>query len=333
METISPVYARLVLRELEQRGIDVSPLFAGTALTRQALLRGGDLGMGDFLQILREGQRLSGDNQLGLMLGRNANVLALGAVGSAAAVAPSLREGLQVLDSYTRLHASYIRMSGRSDLGGLRVSVLYAQDPLELRRFHTETALMVLQQYIEAISGGPIAGLAFYCDFPKPEYAAEYARCFHGEVDFDAPEASVKIPRHFLDQPSPYYQAQLWQEAQVDLARSLKKMVDSETTPYTAYMTSLLQTSEPPLPDLSAAARQLHISERTLNRRLQEEGCNFRDLKSHALATWAKLYLAHTDQSVDSIAAALGYQDTANFRRAFRKSEGRSPNEYRLTCK
>ena len=117
------------------------------------------------------------------------------------------------------------------------------------------------------------------------------------------------------------------------LKENLKKMADSESTPYTAYMTSLLQTSEPPLPDLSAAARQLHISERTLNRRLQEEGCNFRDLKSNALAAWAKLYLAQTDQSVDSIAAALGYQDTANFRRAFRKSEGRSPNEYRLSCK
>ncbi len=37
METISPVYARLVLRELERRGIDAGPLFAGTPLTRQEL--------------------------------------------------------------------------------------------------------------------------------------------------------------------------------------------------------------------------------------------------------------------------------------------------------
>ena len=76
-------------------------------------------------------------------------------------------------------------------------------------------------------------------------------------------------------------------------------------------------------------ARGLHTSERTLNRRLQAEGSSFRTLKSDALAAWGKLYLAHTDQSVESIAAALGYQDAANFRRAFRKSVGRSPNDYR----
>ena len=330
METISPVYARLVLGELERRGIDTTPLFEGTALTRRELVRGGDLVMDDFLHILRTGQRLSNDNQLGLMLGRNANVLALGAVGSAAAVAPSIREGLQVLDSYTRLHASYIRIRGRSGLHGLRVYIRYAQDPGELRRFHTETGLMVLQQYIEAVCAGPLEGVVFHCDFAKPDYAAEYASCLRGQVVFDAPEASLEIPRSYLDQPSPYYNAQLWQEAQIDLARRLKTLADGESTPYTSHIVSLLRTSEPPLPDLAAVARTLHTSERTLNRRLQAEGSSFRTLKSDALATWGTLYLADTDQSVESIAATLGYQDAANFRRAFRKSVGRSPNDYRL---
>ncbi len=332
METISPVYARLVLRELERRDIDAGPLFAGTPLTRQELLRGGDLRMEDFLHILRAGQRLTGDNQLGLMLGRTANVLALGAVGSAAAVAPSIREGLQVLDSYTRLHASYIRIRGLSGLNGMRIYMRYAEDPQELRRFHTETGLMVLQQYVEAVSAGPLDGLVFYLDFPEPDYVAEYASCLRGNLVFDAPEASLEIPRHYLDLPSPYYNAQLWQEAQADLAQRLKSLADGENQPYTAHIVSLLRTSEPPLPDLAAVARGLHTSERTLNRRLQAEGSSFRALKSDALATWGKLYLAHTDQSVESIAAALGYQDAANFRRAFRKSVGRSPNDYRQHC-
>ena len=42
METISPVYARLVLQAIEQRGIDSAPLFADIALTREELLRGHD---------------------------------------------------------------------------------------------------------------------------------------------------------------------------------------------------------------------------------------------------------------------------------------------------
>ena len=243
METISPVYARLVLQALEDRDIDASPLFTGIALGREELLRGGDLAMDDFLHILRTGQRLGGDDRLGLMLGSKANVLALGSVGSAAAVAPSIREGLQVVDSYTRLHASYICIRGRSNLRGLTVSVRYARDPLELRRFHTETGLMVLQKYLEAMCTGPVEGLVFRFDFPRPDYAIEYSKYFRGEIVYDAAEASMEIPRAYLDRPSPYFHAQLWQEAQVNLARRMKALSEGERRPYTAYVTSLLHLS------------------------------------------------------------------------------------------
>ena len=51
-----------------------------------------------------------------------------------------------------------------------------------------------------------------------------------------------------------------------------------------------------------------------------QKGCEF----------WEAVeYLASTGDSVESIAAALGYQDAANFRRAFRGWENCSPGEYR----
>ena len=74
------------------------------------------------------------------------------------------------------------------------------------------------------------------------------------------------------------------------------------------------------------------MSQRTLNRRLQSENTSFRQLKSQALARWAKQYLRETDRSVEAIAEELGYTDAANFRRAFRKAEGCSPIEYRQTA-
>ena len=83
MNMISPVYARLVLRELERRGIDPAPLFAGLRTRREELLRGGDIAMEDFLHILRAGARLLGDRQLGFMLGLNMHVMAMGPVGVA----------------------------------------------------------------------------------------------------------------------------------------------------------------------------------------------------------------------------------------------------------
>ncbi len=75
--------------------------------------------MGDFLAILENRRNLTGNEQLGLLIGQHTNINALGAIGSAAAIAPTLREGLQVMENYARLHISYIRLELFSSLRGL----------------------------------------------------------------------------------------------------------------------------------------------------------------------------------------------------------------------
>ncbi len=329
MDTISPVYARLVLRELERREIDPSPLFARTAVSQHELLRGGDIVMEDFLHILHTGERLLRDEELGFMLGRQMQVLAMGPVGVAIASAPDLRAGVQVLESYTRLHATYVDIVARSTVQGMTVALLYRHDTGYLERFHTQAAVMLLQQYMEMLIGGPIAASRIHLAMPEPENKAAYEDALHGSIRFGAAANEVDIPYRWLDLASPYFHPELWRQAQLSLARDLRETKETEDRPYTQHIVGLLRTSKPPLPDLSDVAIGLNVSQRTLNRRLQGESTSFRQLKSLALARLAKQYLLQTEYSVEAIAEELGYGDTANFRRAFRKSAGCSPAEYR----
>ena len=213
---------------------------------------------------------------------------------------------------------------------GLTVSILYRQETGYVEHFHTETAVMLLQQYLETLIGEPVRDVRFRFTAPEPDDTRGYATALHGAVVFDAAANEVDIPQRWLDLPSPFYHAELWQQAQLSLAKALKEHSRSVGAPYTRHINTLMRTSETPLPDLGEVAYALHISARTLNRHLQAENTSFRQLKSQALANRAKLYLRETNQSVEAIAEALGYQDTANFRRAFRKSEGCSPNAYRM---
>ena len=329
MDTISPVYARLLLREVLRRDIDPTPLFKGIALNEADLLKGGDIPMEDFLHILRTRDRLLGDEQTGFMLGRKMHVFGMGPVGTGMALAPSLRAGLQLLESFTRLHASYINISARSTVWGMTVTLLYEQETGYVERFHTETAVMLLQQYMETLTGEPIHDAHYRFAIPKPANSADYASALHGRISFDAGVNEVDIPHRWLDLPSPYYHSEPWRQAQMALSRRLKILTETEDMPYKQHIAGLLRTSEPPLPDLSQVAYDLNVSQRTLNRRLQTEKTSFRQLKSQALAGWAKQYLRETDRSVEAIAEELGYTDAANFRRAFRKTEGCSPIEYR----
>ena len=84
MLSISPVYARYVLQEFQRRNIDTALLFAGTGLDETSLLTSDAIGLEDFNQLLQNGRKPL-DDELGLVIGRQVNVMTLGSVGVAAA--------------------------------------------------------------------------------------------------------------------------------------------------------------------------------------------------------------------------------------------------------
>lgn len=81
-------------------------------------------------------------------------------------------------------------------------------------------------------------------------------------------------------------------------------------------------------PTAQAIADQLHLSKRTLYRRLADIEMSYQEILDSTRRRLADEYLA-TSLSVDEIAERLGFSDTSNFRKAYRNWVGISPNEYR----
>jgi AraC-like DNA-binding protein len=80
---------------------------------------------------------------------------------------------------------------------------------------------------------------------------------------------------------------------------------------------------------LESVAREMAMSPRTLRRRLREEGTTFREVVGDLRKGLALDYLESSDLSLEEIAALLGYEDAANFNRAFRRWLGEAPGRYR----
>lgn len=78
-----------------------------------------------------------------------------------------------------------------------------------------------------------------------------------------------------------------------------------------------------------AVAKGLNMSERSLRRRLQEEGTSFRRLTDELRSQVAIKYVRDTDLSVEDIAFALGFGDASSFRQAFRRWTNAAPSDYR----
>jgi AraC-like DNA-binding protein len=82
-------------------------------------------------------------------------------------------------------------------------------------------------------------------------------------------------------------------------------------------------------PNIEDIADALHISARTLQRRLQDEGASFQRVLEEARHQLARHYLNNSVLELNEAAYLLGYEDSSSFVRAFRTWEGIPPARWR----
>lgn len=80
---------------------------------------------------------------------------------------------------------------------------------------------------------------------------------------------------------------------------------------------------------MESLAAQLHMTSRTLRRRLDAEGTSFRQLQDEVLGTLAEELLRSTALRLEEIAERLGYGEVSNFIHAFKRWKGVSPGQFR----
>jgi AraC-like DNA-binding protein len=81
--------------------------------------------------------------------------------------------------------------------------------------------------------------------------------------------------------------------------------------------------------DLTAVASNLGVSERTLQRRMTDDGVTFRSLVTAVRRDMAGTLLSNSSTTIGGVAAALGFQNVSSFYRAFKEWEGMTPQQWR----
>jgi AraC-like DNA-binding protein len=83
------------------------------------------------------------------------------------------------------------------------------------------------------------------------------------------------------------------------------------------------------LPIHPAAAKLLGLNDRSLRRKLRQQGLSYRSLLDELRTQIALNYLRTTKLSNDDIALALGFSDAKSFRRAFHRWTNKVPSDIR----
>ncbi|MCB1499755.1 MAG: helix-turn-helix transcriptional regulator [Bauldia sp.] len=81
--------------------------------------------------------------------------------------------------------------------------------------------------------------------------------------------------------------------------------------------------------DIERVAGSLGLGVRALQRRLNGDGVNFRELVNRVRIARATEFLRGSAESITTIAAELGYVNSTHFTRAFKAAVGLSPRDFR----
>ncbi len=99
---------------------------------------------------------------------------------------------------------------------------------------------------------------------------------------------------------------------------------------YESSMRRVVLSSRGNFPSAPEIARALHMSERTLRRRLEAEETSYQAIVNDVRNHLARQYLTDTDLSVAEVGTLIGFEDLANFRHAFRKWNAITPAQFRV---
>lgn len=157
---------------------------------------------------------------------------------------------------------------------------------------------------------------------------AALERYFGCPVQFDAKADRISFWRQDLDKLFVTYNRDLLDTLAPELDRRLERHdASGSVTEQTRWVLRRRLTAG--RPDIRSVAADLAMSERSLQRRLTDEGVSFQGLVSETRHQLALEHLADPSLTLIEVAFLLGYEDQNSFFRAFRQWENQTPSDWR----
>jgi AraC-like DNA-binding protein len=191
-----------------------------------------------------------------------------------------------------------------------------------------EFAMVGLLRAVRSFAGSNARLEAVCFEHRRPAHHREYTRVFGGSERFEQPFLGIEFPAVLLDRPHLHRQAELHALLLKQAETTLKRL--GGPTRYSERLQHYFLARSPSrIPDMNTAARELGLSERSLRRKLAEEGASYRGLVQAALENAACTMLRDPRSTIQDVARELDFADVTAFHRAFRRWSGVTPQEYR----
>lgn len=272
----------------------------------------------------------TGDPALGLHVGERAPLSAFHVVGFVCAHCSTLRQAISALARYGPLlfdvDAPTLEEEGPRATLGYRFT--YGSGPSD--RMGAEFAIAATVQMGRMCLGRVAAPLEVGFEHAAPAYVDEYRRVLGAPVRFEAPATLVSFDRALLDAPLLHANPDLLRILATEAERKLAGLPEAPLSDRVRAM--VLEENDAGHAQrltMEEVARRLGLSERSLRRRLREEGSSYAEVVEAAVAAVARRRLRDERATIKAVADELGFSEVSAFHRAFKRWTGMTPQQFR----
>ncbi|WP_416368357.1 AraC family transcriptional regulator ligand-binding domain-containing protein [Tritonibacter mobilis] len=330
MPTVTNAFARAMAQAGGMTLTDDGELISGgTVVRRLPKPADGKLSETDYFDLL-DWIRCQQKDEMALLAAYAKLIRAddIGVLGLAMKTAPTLRASLERLERYWQVvtDTAIYRLDTSQDPALLIFEARTGHHPV--LDFRNEGAFAGLARNMRLFVEGEL--VLDYVTFrhacrSDPE---QYQAHFGCPVRFEAEQNVIALRKEMLDLPNRLGDAAVSDFLTTHLETEIGTLQD-ETSVRAGLLRLLTPALSNGVPQAADVAREMGMSERTLYRRLADEGLTFRDVLTEAQSSLAQELLKDSRSSIAEIAFLTGFSEQSTFSRAFKRWVGQAPAQFR----
>ncbi|HEX3770279.1 MAG TPA: helix-turn-helix domain-containing protein [Polyangiaceae bacterium] len=289
-------------------------------------------GTGDPHEIFDWIARACGEPDVALRLGAAFPMRRYGFAELTARASDTLGRALGVLARYAPL--LHVDFEAALEVDGAGAPARWvARTPRRPRgagRYLNEFVLAHTMAQARALDAGLVASRAWFANARPRDVEPLHAAFGTRDLTFGGPDSGLAFDAAVLDRALPGADDRM-RATMEPLAEAALRARSAAAAPpsLAARVSARLVASLPEGADVAVVAAALHMSPRTLQRRLEEEGTAFTEVLDRARLELARTALQDRSASLTAIAFRLGFADLATFSRAFKRWTGQPPGQWR----
>ena len=222
-------YALILIDLVESLGHQRKTLLAGTGLAATGISGiGARVSEDDFITLVENAARITGDPALGLELGSRLNLSAHAILGQAFLTCRDLRQVMELFLNYYHLLAANLELQMDVDARQCRLVVLSTPEaPLQV--FYYELLFGSILNTLRGLLNTTDVPLTVEAPYPAPPHSDRYRAVFGSSVQFDCPQGAVSFPAALLATPLPSSNPALKRLYEEECARLLADLAEEDS--------------------------------------------------------------------------------------------------------